>query len=91
MKRALVWWNDHADRLIRHLPECDTCGRSDRWLSTFEELPTVLQDLGPCPGCWRGRRERAIDRIIRSGVTWGLVALLGFLVGFFLPWVMYRP
>ena len=26
--------------------ECNTCGDTGRWESTFEEAPTVLVDLG---------------------------------------------
>ena len=28
---------------------------------------------------------------VRAMVFWGSIALLGVLVGFWLPWVMYRP
>ena len=30
---------------------CNTCGGSKRHLSTTEEAPTTLVDLGPCPDC----------------------------------------
>ena len=30
---------------------CNTCGGSGRWVTTLEESPTVLTDLGPCPDC----------------------------------------
>ena len=33
--------------------ECNTCGDTGRWESTFEEAPTVLVYLGPCPDCQR--------------------------------------
>jgi hypothetical protein len=33
------------------LVACDTCGGGGRWLTTLEESPTVLTDLGPCPDC----------------------------------------
>jgi len=31
--------------------DCNTCGDTGRWETTFEEEPTVLVDLGPCPDC----------------------------------------
>ena len=31
--------------------DCDTCGDTGKWESTFEEAPTVLANLGPCPEC----------------------------------------
>lgn len=32
--------------------ECNTCGGTGRWMTTLEEAPTELLDIGPCPeGC----------------------------------------
>lgn len=31
--------------------ECNTCGDTGRWMSTTEDSPTELVDLGPCPDC----------------------------------------
>lgn len=31
--------------------ECNTCGDTGRWLSTTEDSPEELVDLGPCPDC----------------------------------------
>lgn len=33
--------------------QCNTCGDTGRWLSTTEDSPTELVDLGPCPDCDR--------------------------------------
>lgn len=30
---------------------CNTCGGTGRWQTTFEDSPTTLTDLGPCPDC----------------------------------------
>ena len=55
--------------VIEDAEDCNTCGDTGRWESTFEEAPTVLVDLGPCQivtwegmskpqqGAWEGRRE----------------------------------
>ena len=31
--------------------DCNTCGGFGRWVSTFEEQPTELVDIGTCPDC----------------------------------------
>jgi hypothetical protein len=33
------------------LDQCNTCGGSGRWETTFEDDPTTLVDIGPCPEC----------------------------------------
>ena len=33
------------------MTECNTCGGSRRWMTTFEERPEELVDIGPCPDC----------------------------------------
>lgn len=33
--------------------QCNTCGGTGRWLTTTEDSPTELVDLGPCPDCDR--------------------------------------
>lgn len=37
--------------ILDDISNCNTCGGTGRWESTFEEAPTVLVDLGPCPDC----------------------------------------
>jgi hypothetical protein len=34
--------------------ECNTCGDTGRWITTFEDEPDVLTDIGPCPDCELG-------------------------------------
>ena len=37
--------------------ECNTCGDTGRWETTFEEPPTVLVDIGACPDCDLGKEQ----------------------------------
>lgn len=37
--------------------ECNTCGDTGRWETTFEETPTVLVDIGACPDCDLGKEQ----------------------------------
>lgn len=30
---------------------CDTCEGTGRWVTTFEDAPTTLVDIGECPEC----------------------------------------
>lgn len=54
-----VWLFDRIGRaLTANLPEsepanagCDTCGGNGRWMSTTEDSPDRLVDLGECPDC----------------------------------------
>lgn len=44
-----------GDSEVYGAEDCNTCGDTGRWESTFEEEPTVLVDLGPCPDCDLGK------------------------------------
>jgi len=37
--------------------DCDVCDGSGRWETTFEEAPTDLVDIGPCPNCGNELKE----------------------------------
>jgi hypothetical protein len=37
--------------VVAPLDECNTCGGTQRWMTTTEDSPTELVDLGPCPDC----------------------------------------
>jgi len=59
--------------VIEDAEDCNTCGDTGRWESTFEEAPTVLVDLGPCPDCELvnlkiGDRVKVIDQDISGEI-----------------------
>ena len=46
------WWNTGWTAIdTDEEDECNTCGDTNRWLSTTEDSPEELVDLGPCPDC----------------------------------------
>lgn len=49
---AYIVWDDHMNG-----SECNTCGGTGRWISSLEDDPTQLVDLGPCPDCPLGKDQ----------------------------------
>jgi hypothetical protein len=41
----------HDEEAVNEMEKCETCGGTGRWMSSTEESPNVLVDLGPCTHC----------------------------------------